>query len=61
MEFDEKSNFYILNGEYHQGKLQDLLNNFIIQFVLCQSCENPETELVKGNFFDFIIIEKWIV
>ncbi|CAF1625826.1 unnamed protein product [Adineta ricciae] len=49
MEFDEKSNFYMLNGEYHQGKLQDLLNNFIIQFVLCRFCENPETELSCKN------------
>lgn len=43
--FDNKSERYIVNGAHEQEKLQDLLDGFIQRFVLCQSCENPETIL----------------
>ncbi|CAA90492.1 Translation initiation factor eIF5 [Schizosaccharomyces pombe] len=36
---------YIVNGAHDAGKLQDLLDVFIRRFVLCASCQNPETEL----------------
>ncbi|UJR19577.1 hypothetical protein I4U23_022712 [Adineta vaga] len=49
MRFDEKSNLYTLNGDYHRNKLQDLLDNFIRQFVLCRFCENPETDLNRDE------------
>ena len=44
--FDEKSDRYIVNGAHDAAKLRDLLDNFIIKFVLCGSCKNPETELI---------------
>jgi len=44
--FDEKSDRYIVNGAHDAAKLRDLLDNFIIKFVLCGSCKNPETDLI---------------
>ncbi|KAG9508773.1 Eukaryotic translation initiation factor 5, partial [Fragariocoptes setiger] len=43
--FDNKSERYIVNGAHDANKLQDLLDGFISKYVLCQSCENPETIL----------------
>lgn len=43
--FDLKNDRYIVNGEHDENKLQDLLDVFIKKFVLCESCENPETVL----------------
>jgi translation initiation factor 5 len=43
--FDNKSERYIVNGAHDSNKLQDLLDGFIQKYVLCQSCENPETIL----------------
>ena len=42
---DEKASKYIVNGAHDAEKLQVLLDGFIGKFVLCQSCENPETVL----------------
>lgn len=36
---------YIVNGAHQPAKLQDVLDGFIIKFVLCGSCKNPETEI----------------
>lgn len=44
--FDEKSDRYIVNGAHDSTKLRDLLDNFIVKFVLCGSCKNPETDLI---------------
>jgi len=50
-QFDVKNERYIVNGSHDSKKLQDLLDDFIKRFVLCQECENPETNLVvKKNF-----------
>lgn len=46
-QMDHKIGRYIVNGAHESGKLQDMLDGFIKKFVLCQECENPETELVK--------------
>lgn len=43
--FDNKSERYIVNGAHDPDKLQDLLDEFIATYVLCQSCANPETIL----------------
>lgn len=43
--FDLKNDRYIVNGEHDANKLQDILDGFIKKFVLCPSCENPETTL----------------
>lgn len=43
--FDSKSERYIVNGAHDPNKLQDLLDGFISKYVLCQSCNNPETIL----------------
>lgn len=48
--FDAKNERYIVNGEHDANKLQDILDGFIKKFVLCKSCENPETQFfVRKN------------
>ncbi|XP_015928348.1 eukaryotic translation initiation factor 5 [Parasteatoda tepidariorum] len=44
-QFDLKNERYIVNGSHEAAKLQDLLDGFIKKFVLCPSCDNPETVL----------------
>ena len=44
---DPKTGRYIVNGAHESSKLQDLLDGFIKNFVLCEQCENPETALVS--------------
>lgn len=44
-QFDQKNERYIVNGSHEAAKLQDLLDGFIKKFVLCPSCDNPETIL----------------
>ncbi|KAJ3056961.1 hypothetical protein HK097_002339 [Rhizophlyctis rosea] len=45
VKFEEKADRYIVNGAHTADKLQDLLDSFIDKFVLCPSCQNPETDL----------------
>ncbi|XP_003384405.1 PREDICTED: eukaryotic translation initiation factor 5-like [Amphimedon queenslandica] len=45
-QMDPKNGRYIVNGAHEGPKLQDLLDGFIKNFVLCEECENPETNLV---------------
>ena len=47
--FDLKNERYIVNGAHEASKLQDLLDHFIQKYVLCPSCENPETELTVSQ------------
>jgi len=42
---DAKNDRYIVNGAHDAAKLQDMLDGFIRKFVLCPSCDNPETVL----------------
>ncbi|EER45796.1 eukaryotic translation initiation factor 5 [Histoplasma capsulatum H143] len=37
---------WIINGAHDASKLQDYLDGFIVKFVLCKKCKNPETEVV---------------
>lgn len=37
---------FIVNGAHTQERLLELLDAFIVKFVLCGACDNPETELV---------------
>ena len=46
-QMDPKIGRYIVNGAHDGPKLQELLDGFIKNFVLCEGCENPETVLVK--------------
>ncbi|KAI2805954.1 hypothetical protein RDWZM_009403 [Blomia tropicalis] len=46
---DVKNERYIVNGSHESGKLQDLLDGFIKKYVLCASCENPETVLTVNK------------
>ncbi|KAJ2779642.1 eukaryotic translation initiation factor 5 [Coemansia javaensis] len=43
---DSKADKFIVNGAHDAEKLQTLLDGFIDRFVLCGSCENPETDLI---------------
>ncbi|XP_055331993.1 eukaryotic translation initiation factor 5-like [Paramacrobiotus metropolitanus] len=42
---DSKNDRYIVNGAHEAPRLQEMLDGFIKKFVLCQSCNNPETVL----------------
>ena len=44
-QFDFKNDRYIVNGAHDAAKLQDMLDIFIKKFVLCERCDNPETDL----------------
>lgn len=44
-QFDVKNDRFIVNGSHESVKLQELLDGFIRKFVLCQECDNPETNL----------------
>jgi len=46
---DVKTERYIVNGSHEASKLQDLLDGFIQKYVLCPSCENPETDLTVSQ------------
>jgi len=39
-QFDFKNDRFIVNGSHESTRLQELLNEFIKKFVLCQECEN---------------------
>jgi translation initiation factor 5 len=52
--FDEKADRYIVNGAHDPDKLRDLLDIFIVKFVLCGSCKNPETDLIITKNEDLI-------
>lgn len=43
-QFDAKNDRYIVNGSHDSTRLQDLLDGFIRKFVLCNECDNPETQ-----------------
>lgn len=43
-QFDPKNERYIVNGSHDAARLQELLFVFNRKFVLCSSCENPETQ-----------------
>ncbi|XP_065346205.1 eukaryotic translation initiation factor 5 [Cloeon dipterum] len=50
---DFKNDRYIVNGAHEASKLQDLLDGFIKKYVLCPSCDNPETVLlVKSSIIN---------
>ena len=44
---DAKAGRYIVSGQHESIKLQELLDGFIKNFVLCEQCDNPETLLVS--------------
>ena len=45
---DAKQNRYIINGQPTRSDLHDLLFKFIREYVICQTCQNPETLLGLG-------------
>ena len=45
-QMDPKNGRYIVNGSHESVRLQELLDGFIKNFVLCEQCDNPETLLV---------------
>ncbi|XP_057315024.1 eukaryotic translation initiation factor 5-like [Hydractinia symbiolongicarpus] len=45
-QIDKKNDRYIVNGSHTSEKLQEILDSFIEKFVLCESCDNPETTFV---------------
>ena len=49
MEVNKHSNQYVILRNYSPETLQNVLDGFIKLFVLCKTCENPETDLVSGT------------
>lgn len=47
--FNDTTERYIVNGAHDQNRMRELLDGFIDRFVLCQSCKNPETELIVSR------------
>jgi translation initiation factor 5 len=45
-QIDYKNDRFVVNGSHDANKLQELLDGFIRKFVLCPSCDNPETDLI---------------
>lgn len=45
VQMDPKNDKYIVNGQHPAELLQDKLDIFIKNWVLCESCDNPETSL----------------
>ena len=46
---DVTNSRYIVNGIHDAEKLAVILDGFIVKFVLCPGCENPETKLTVKN------------
>ncbi|XVF39433.1 hypothetical protein PTKIN_Ptkin01aG0034200 [Pterospermum kingtungense] len=44
--FDEKTGTSLVNGAHDTAKLAGLLENFIMKYVQCYGCGNPETEII---------------
>lgn len=42
---DPADDRWIINGAHEASKLQELLDGFIKNFVLCKHCKNPETDV----------------
>ncbi|KAK4212903.1 putative eukaryotic translation initiation factor 5 protein [Rhypophila decipiens] len=42
---DPADDRWIINGAHESSKLQELLDGFIKNFVLCKHCKNPETDV----------------
>jgi len=45
-QIDKKNDRYIVNGSHNGDKLQEILDIFIEKFVLCDACDNPETNFI---------------
>jgi len=45
-QIDKKNDRYIVNGSHNGDKLQEILDQFIEKFVLCEQCDNPETAFI---------------
>uniref|UniRef100_A0A1I7ZPT3 Eukaryotic translation initiation factor 5 n=1 Tax=Steinernema glaseri TaxID=37863 RepID=A0A1I7ZPT3_9BILA len=46
---DTENGRHIVNGDHDANKLQDILDGFIRNFILCPACDNPETRLNVKN------------
>ncbi|CAD25666.1 EUKARYOTIC TRANSLATION INITIATION FACTOR 5 [Encephalitozoon cuniculi GB-M1] len=40
---------YAVNGKYESSRIQDLIYNFIDEFVICPFCSNPETFYINSG------------
>ena len=44
-----KNDTYIIKGSYKKEYIQTLIDNYIKDFVLCETCSNPETYFNVNN------------
>lgn len=54
--WDEQKDRYVVNGAHDANRLAELLDVFIKKFVLCSSCQNPETDLIVTKD-QFIVLD----
>ncbi len=47
--YDQKNKVHIIKGMHDAERLRQVLDSFIVKFVLCSHCDNPETCLVTGK------------
>ena len=43
----DESGRLILNGKFYQEQVNDLMKNYVKQFVLCPECQRPDTKVVE--------------
>ena len=58
---DPKTGRYIINGQHESVKLQELLDGFIKNFVLCEQCDNPETLIVSKIWWHTVALKKFSI
>jgi len=37
----------VLNGEFRRGKIQDKIEKYTEEFVICSECNRPDTKIIK--------------
>ena len=43
----DESGRLILNGKFYQTQVNDLIKNYVKQFVLCPECDRPDTKVIE--------------
>jgi len=50
---DIKSNSVIFNGKYSPSMLNSKVEKYVKEFILCEQCNKPDTELIKEKGVTF--------
>ena len=47
--YDKKNKTYKLNGHHEEATIRRIIFDFVKRFILCRTCDNPETEFIIKN------------